>query len=124
LAEVAFFEKYNFIWLDHNLQQIFVSDGISKGRGWGAFRRNKNGSLQRVKSPALPMVNTKAEAQKMLNSWAKSKGYKLLCVFGKRKGCSVDVGLCCKYCSTNKVCRSVCEPCRYHLPCACDEPID
>jgi hypothetical protein len=83
-AGLDFFEAYNFIWLDENGQQIFVSDGISKGRQWGTFRRNKNGALQRIKSTALPMVGTKSEAQRMLNSWAEAKGYKLLCVFGKK----------------------------------------
>ncbi|MEW6423149.1 MAG: hypothetical protein AB1523_00135 [Bacillota bacterium] len=111
-AEVDFFEVYDFIWIDQYDDKFFVSDGISKGRQWGTFKRRKSGSLQRVCSPALPMVNTKSEAQKMLNSWAMTKGFKLLCVFGKRTSCSLKVGLCCKYC--NKECLG---RCMQYLPC-------
>jgi len=103
--------------------KFFVSDGISQGRQWGTFKRKKKGkrqaggvyvgSLQRVCSSALPMVATKAEAQRMLNVWATAKGYKLLCVFGKRTGCLLESGLCCRFC-VDDLCLS---RCMQYLPC-------
>lgn len=112
-------EKWNFIWLNENNEQVFVSDGISQGRQWGTFRRKEKGkqmqaggvyvgSLQRICSPALPMVGTKAEAQKMLNIWAEEKGYRLLCVFGRRLNCSNDFDLCCRYCGKWSICSGSC----------------
>lgn len=123
LAEVNFFGVYDFVWIDQNGEKFFVSDGISQGRQWGTFRRKKKGkrrageicvgSLQRVCSPALPMVNTRSEAQRMLNAWAIKKGLKLLCVFGKRTGCLLESGLCCKFC-VDDLCLS---RCMQYLPC-------
>ena len=121
----------DFIWGDHCGEKYFVSDGISKGRQWGTFKRKKGkrqagevcvGSLQRVCSPTLPMVNTKSEAQKMLNSWAMAKGYKLLCVFGKRADCAQDDGLCCRYCNDRGL-RECLSRCGQVLPCTYKEVI-
>lgn len=57
---------------------LFVSDGISGGRQWGTFRRKPSGSLQRVKSPMLPMRTSRARAQVDLDAWAASRGYRRL----------------------------------------------
>jgi len=123
LAEADFFETHDFVWIDQRGEKFFVSDGISQGRQWGTFKRKKKGkrqaggvyvgSLQRVCSSALPMVATKAEAQRMLNVWATAKGYKLLCVFGKRTGCLLESGLCCRFC-VDDLCLS---RCMQYLPC-------
>jgi len=110
---------YYFIWIDRYGKKLFISDGISKGKQWGTFCRNKKGSLQRIKSPDLPMVDTKLKAQNMLNQWAHAKGYKQLCVYGKIKGCLTEAGLCCRYCD-RKGCLI---RCRHLLPCFYDRSI-
>lgn len=60
---------YQYLYRGH---MIFVSDGISQGKAWGAFYRHKTGSLRRFK--ALPMRNTREEAQRDLDEWARTKG--------------------------------------------------
>ncbi len=48
--------------------ELIVSTGIG-GDGWATYRRAKNGSLHRVKSPRLPVRATKREAQEDLYDW-------------------------------------------------------
>ena len=69
------------VYADATGRWLFVSDGISGGRQWGAFYRrstdktseNNCGSLCRVKSPRLPMRSTWAEAQADLDAYAKAE---------------------------------------------------
>ncbi len=49
--------------------EYFVDDGISQGRAWATYRRRPTGSLQRVKSPALPLREDKAQAEHDLAVW-------------------------------------------------------
>lgn len=61
--------------IDHNGRELFVSQGLW-GDKWGVFyRRTASGGLHRVKSPALPMVATREEAERNLAAYlAKKKG--------------------------------------------------
>lgn len=59
---------YQYLYRGH---MIFVSDGISGGRAWGAFYRHTTGALRRFKS--LPMRETREQAQHDLDEWAKAK---------------------------------------------------
>ncbi len=43
--------------------EYIVSDGISNGATWATYRRRRNGSLQRVKSPHLPLRATREQAE-------------------------------------------------------------
>jgi len=128
MAEVDVFEKREFIWRDQYGDKFFVSDGLSQGRQWGIYRRRKKGertvaggvyvgNLQRICSPALPMVDTKTEAQKKLNRWAMGKRYRLVCVLGGQIPCPLNSELCCRYCSEGGCCRSAC---KQSLPCTYD----
>ncbi len=54
--------------------EFLVSDGISQGRAWATYRRRLSGSLQRVKSPALPLRPTREEAERDLARWLIKKG--------------------------------------------------
>ncbi|MTI82608.1 MAG: ParB/RepB/Spo0J family partition protein [Firmicutes bacterium] len=60
-------------YLDENGQEIFISSGLGQDI-FGTFRRKSSGALQRVKSPAMPMVDTREEAEKNLQIWAEQKG--------------------------------------------------
>lgn len=60
-------------YLDENGREIFVSAGIG-GEEYGTFWRSHTGGLHRVKSPAMPMVSSRNEAQKNLDAWAEGKG--------------------------------------------------
>gem|GEM_PF-3917795 len=64
-------------YLDEKGREIFISESLSSGT-FGAFRQSSSGGLHRVKSPAMPMVDTKEEAQRNLDAWAKEKGLKLV----------------------------------------------
>lgn len=58
-------------------REIFVDHGISYSDGsheWGSFRRSKTGSLDRVRTKALPMRPTREEAQEDLDRWARASG--------------------------------------------------
>ncbi|GEM_PF-3175923 len=127
MAGIDFFESHDFVWCDQYGDKFFVSDGLSKGKQWGTFRRRKKkertvaggvyvGSLQRICSPALTMADTKAEATKKLNRWAMGKRYRLICVLGEHIPCPLNSELCCRYCSEGGCCRSACAqllPCTY-----------
>ncbi len=63
-------------YLDEKGQEIFVSAGL--GDEYGSFRRSPSGGLHRVKSPYMPMVNSKEEAQANLDYWATDKGLQLV----------------------------------------------
>ncbi len=54
-------------------RELFVSDGISGGTSWATYRRGPSGSLQRVKSPALPLRATRQEAEHDLAVWLEAK---------------------------------------------------
>ncbi len=53
--------------------EYFVSDGISAGATWATYRRRPTGSLQRVKSPALPLRESREEAERDLAAWLEAK---------------------------------------------------
>lgn len=49
---------------------LFVADGISRGRTWGTYRRERNGWLRRVHSRTwLPDRDTQEEAEKDLRAY-------------------------------------------------------
>lgn len=52
---------------------LIVATGLS-GTEWGVFRRSASGGLHRVKSPALPMVATREEAERNLAAYLVKKG--------------------------------------------------
>ncbi len=54
--------------------QVFVHDGLSNGQGWATYRRAANGSLHRVKSPALPVRESREEAEQDLEKWLARSG--------------------------------------------------
>ncbi len=54
---------------DRDGRVIFVHEGLG-GTSWGSFRRRASGSLQRVKSPKLPMRCTQDLAQRDLGRYA------------------------------------------------------
>ncbi|MHB0976871.1 MAG: hypothetical protein ACYC1U_06725 [Candidatus Aquicultorales bacterium] len=58
--------------------EIFVSDGISQGDQWGTFTCKPSGSLKRLKSSEMPMVDSRKEAQANLDSWAEKKGLRVV----------------------------------------------
>lgn len=60
-------------YLDQNGKVIFVSAGIGHDL-FGTFRRKSLYSTQRVKSPGMPMVASRAKAQANLDAWAAKKG--------------------------------------------------
>ncbi|MBV4415120.1 hypothetical protein KM792_13755 [Clostridium tyrobutyricum] len=63
-------------YLDKKGNEIFVSTGL--GSQYGTFRKSKNGGLHRVKSPAMPMISSKDEAQKNLDLWAEKNSLELI----------------------------------------------
>ncbi|OPX91824.1 MAG: Chromosome-partitioning protein Spo0J [Pelotomaculum sp. PtaB.Bin104] len=64
-------------YIDDKGRLLFVSPGISGGDTWmTCYTKNGKGS-HRLKSPVLPLRNTREEAQFDLDMYAKNKGYKL-----------------------------------------------
>ncbi|WP_243124387.1 hypothetical protein [Clostridium sp. AWRP] len=61
-------------YLDKKGSKVFVSTGL--GSKYGTFRKSKNGGLHRVKSPAMPMVESREEAEKNLKTWAEKNELK------------------------------------------------
>lgn len=59
-------------YLHENGRELFVSNGL--GSEYGTFWRSEKGGLHRVKSPDMPMVATREEAQANLDAWAAKKG--------------------------------------------------
>ncbi len=59
-------------YLDTDGIPIFVDCGISSGKEWGSFKRKANGSLKRVVSKVMPMVEDRKIAQSNLDKWAKT----------------------------------------------------
>lgn len=56
-------------YIDKNGKVIFISQGLSANE-YGSFRKSESGGLHRVKSPMMPMVNSREQAQKNLDLWA------------------------------------------------------
>ena len=54
---------------------LFVSDGISDGRVFGAFYRKKTGSLRRLRRRDLPLRTDPHEAELDLRDLAARKGW-------------------------------------------------
>ncbi len=52
---------------------LFVAQPVRDG-SWGTFRHRASGALKRVVSPAMPMVPTRAKAQRNLDAWATKRG--------------------------------------------------
>jgi len=67
----------NKIYRDENGFRVFVSCGIATdGKTWLTVRQKKAWKgTHRIKSPALPIRKTLAEAQKDLDAYAKTKGW-------------------------------------------------
>lgn len=67
-------------YLDQNQgRELFVSEGLwmdGQALQYGTFWKSPSGGLHRVKSPAMPMVATREEAQANLDAWAEKKGLK------------------------------------------------
>ena len=51
---------------------IFVTYGLSP-ETFGTFKVKKSGSLERIKSPDMPMVGDRDEAQLNLDRWAEKQ---------------------------------------------------
>jgi len=66
------------MYQDENNARIFISCGIAAGGDkWMTVRQKKAWKgTHRIKSPALPIRKTLAEAQKDLDAYAKQKGWK------------------------------------------------
>lgn len=62
-------------YIDADNRPIFVEAGLG-GKEYGSFRRRASGSLERVKSSKMPMVESRDEAQRNLDKWAQA--HKLL----------------------------------------------
>ncbi|MFL0197327.1 hypothetical protein ACJDU8_17430 [Clostridium sp. WILCCON 0269] len=62
-------------YIDKKGNVIFVSAGLGM-KEYGSFRRSEAGGLHRVKSPMMPMVSSREEAQENLNLWARKNGLK------------------------------------------------
>jgi VCBS repeat-containing protein len=73
---IAVFDCQYKTYRDKNGEKIFIARSFN-GQ-YGSFRAKKSGSLQRVKSSALPMVNTLAAAQSDLDKYAVKNGF---CLF-------------------------------------------
>lgn len=63
-------KKIAFKYLDKQGNEVFVSAGLGLSQ-YGTFRRSTAGGLHRVKSPMMPMIGSREEAQKNLDIWAK-----------------------------------------------------
>ena len=61
------------VYLDEKGRELFVSAGLG-GNEYGTFWCSHTGGMHRVKSPAMPMVATREEAQANLDTWAEKKG--------------------------------------------------
>ena len=55
---------------------ILVVEGLLKGK-WMSMRRSNNGGLHRIKSPALPIRDSREEAQADLDFYAKNRGWRV-----------------------------------------------
>jgi hypothetical protein len=64
------------VWHDTNGKAVFVDSGIG-GKNYMSFRRSDSGGLHRVKTKYLPVRETFDEAQKDLNLYATTYGWKL-----------------------------------------------
>lgn len=64
-------------YFDQNGALAFVSSGISGGAVWMTVRRKKpTAGTHRIVSPRLPLRQTPEEAQKDLDAYAQSKGWR------------------------------------------------
>lgn len=63
-------------YLDKKGRVIFVAQGL--GDKFGTFWRSSSGGLHRVKSPAMPMVTTREEAQANLDAYAQARGLEMV----------------------------------------------
>ena len=54
---------------------ILVAEGLQKGK-WMSMRRSNNGGMHRIKSPALPIRDSREEAQADLDAYAKKHGWR------------------------------------------------
>ena len=62
--------------LDENGAFVFVSCGISQGEVWMSVRQRKTTSgTKRIKTPRLPLREVRADAQRDLDEYAKTKGW-------------------------------------------------
>ena len=71
-------------YIDAQGRVLFVSAGL--GDEYGTFWRSASGGLHRVKSPAMPMVASREEAQRNLDAWAEKKGLKPVEPAGEGEG--------------------------------------
>ena len=58
------------IYRARNGETLLVTAGISGGGCWFTARRGHSGALHRVKSPYLPLRDTRADAQVDLDAYA------------------------------------------------------
>jgi hypothetical protein len=63
-------------WHDTNGKAVFADSGIG-GKNYMSFRHSDSGGLHRVKTKYLPLRKTFDEAQKDLNLYATTYGWKL-----------------------------------------------
>ena len=60
----------SLVYLQEDGTEVFVSSGLG-GDTYGTFTRRASGSLKRVCSKHMPMVETRDEAQRNLDAWAR-----------------------------------------------------
>lgn len=63
-------------YIDNQGNEVFVSSGLGNDT-FGTFRRSATGSIHRVKSPMMPMIESSEKAQSNLDVWAKKNQLKL-----------------------------------------------
>ena len=62
-------------YIDHKGRILFVHDGISSGKTWATYYRHSPTRLRRVTSPALPLRETRGQAQVDLDAYAVNHCY-------------------------------------------------
>jgi hypothetical protein len=60
-------------YMDNAGRVFFVSDGIARGKSFMTCCRTASNSLQRIKSPALPVRKSQSAAQADLDAYAAKK---------------------------------------------------
>lgn len=57
---------------------LFVTDGISRGNVWFTGYRRPNGATKKLTTAALPVRDTREEAQRDLDKYARAKGLEVI----------------------------------------------
>ena len=68
-------DKKNVIYIDERGSAVFVEKGLGGGT-WMSMRQSNSRGLHRVKSPALPIRDSRDAAQADLNAYAEKRGWR------------------------------------------------